>query len=71
MNDDDFNKLFDLEQSEFRKVDQSEPLFGFNAKPMLILFAVGIAASVVMTRLVYGEFPYWFLPLLESVGLTG
>lgn len=69
--DEDFNKIFDLEPTEFRQEDRPEPFWGFNAKHTLILFAVGIIASVIMTRLVYGQFPYWFLPLLESVGITG
>ena len=66
-----FNKLLDLEPEEWREASRPEPFWGFNAKPLLMLFLVGMAASVVMTKLVTGATPYWFLPLLESLGLDG
>lgn len=65
MNDDKFNKQFDLEPSEYRPIDAPEPFWGINAKDTAILFLVAMVADVVMTRLVYGSFPYWVRPFLE------
>jgi len=65
VNDDKFDKQFDLESSEYREGDAPEPFWGFNAKTTAILFIVAMLANVVMTRLIYGSFPYWVRPLLE------
>lgn len=64
MNDDKFDKHFDLEPSEFRELDVPQPFWGFNAKTTAILFLVGIISNVILTRLIYGSFPYWIQSFL-------
>ena len=65
MNDDRFDKQFDLEPTEYREESRPEPFWGFNAKHTLILFALGFPVSAVAIWLVTGQFPYWLMPLLE------
>lgn len=60
-----FDKQFDLEPTEYRKSDQREPIFGFNAKDTLILFLTGLIVAPIATVLVTGQFPYWLRSLLE------
>lgn len=63
--DDDFDKQIDLDGSEFRKSDEPEPFWGYNAKHTLILFIVGMVLTAILSRIIYGSFPYWLQPLLE------
>lgn len=69
--DDKYLHDVDLHPNEWSREGSHVPFWGPAAKPMLILFLVGMVANVVATKLVTGATPYWFLPLLESVGLDG
>jgi hypothetical protein len=69
--DDDFNKHFDLEPTEFRGEARPEPFLGYNGKIVLILFAASFPIGAIATWLVTGQFPYWVKPILESLGLAG
>lgn len=68
--DDRFDKQLDLEKTEWRKAEEPEPFWGFNAKSVLIMLVVGLAATVLASWLVTGRFPYWFQALLEAGGLA-
>ena len=63
--DDDYDKVFELEPTEFRHHDAPEPFLGFNGKYVLILFVAGFPIAAVATWLVTGQFPYWVQPVLE------
>jgi len=65
VSDDKFNKLFDLEPTEYRKSDAREPIFGFNAKDTLILFLTGLIVGPIAVLVVTGQFPYWLRSILE------
>jgi hypothetical protein len=59
-----FDKDFDLEPTEYRREDQPEPFWGYNAKHIGILFALSFPIGAIMTRIIYGDWPYWVEPLL-------
>lgn len=66
--DDEFNKQFDLEQTEFRRSEAREPFWGFGAPILvygLIMVALSLPISAAATWLVTGQFPYWLRPFLE------
>lgn len=63
--DDDFDKQFDLEPTEYREAERPEPFWGFNAKHTFILFAASFPIAAVASLIVYGEPPYWLRWLLE------
>ena len=54
-----FDKQFDLEQTEYRKSEAPEPLFGYNALYVGIMFLLGFPIVAIATWLVTGQFPYW------------
>jgi hypothetical protein len=62
---DKFDKDFDLEPTEYRREDQPEPFWGYNARVTLILFVAAFPISAIAHLIVYGQLPYWLRPLLE------
>jgi len=65
MDDDRFDKQFDLEPTEYREESKPEPFWGYNGRDTLILFVLSFPIGAIATWLVTGRFPYWLLPLLE------
>lgn len=65
--DSDFDKIFDLEPSEYRQADQPEPFWGRDAKYVGIMFAASFPIGAIMTRIVYGAWPYWVGPVLQLI----
>lgn len=65
MNDDRFDKQFDLEPTEYREESQPEPFWGYNALYFVIMLALSFPIGAAATWLVTGQFPYWLKPLLE------
>lgn len=63
--DDEFNKVFDLEESEYGPADRSQPFLGVNGKHFLILFAASFPLAAIASLIVYGQLPYWLQWLLE------
>lgn len=63
--DHEFNKQFDLEETEYRVGDAPEPFWGPEAKYVGIMFLLGFPVSALAALLVTGEFPYWLRNLIQ------
>ena len=62
---DKFDKDFDLEPTEYRREDQPEPFLGYNGKEVIILFLASFPVGAVAVRVIYGEWPYWVVPVIN------
>ena len=60
-----FDKVLDLEPTEYREASRPEPFFGPAGKPVAILFALSFPITALATVLVTGELPYWLKHLLQ------
>lgn len=61
----DYDKFYDLEDSEYGPSDRPQPFWGINGKHTLILLLASFPISAVATWLVTGQFPYWVKSFLE------
>lgn len=62
-----YDKQVDLHPTEFGPAERPEPFWGENAKDVAILLLTGFVVSTLAGRVIYGEWPYWLLPLLRSL----
>lgn len=65
----DKKPFLDLHPSEWSREKKREPVFGPGGAYLLIMFLLSFPITIGASLLVYGELPYFVMPIIE--GLAG